>query len=110
MSEPLLSLTIPDAVVEALAIAVSERLLPALRAAGEQERWPEWMAIETAARYLDVSPQRLRKQVAQRQIPFHQEDRGCRIIFLRSDLDDWMSSFHVPARAPARHPRTAQRT
>jgi excisionase family DNA binding protein len=57
------------------------------------------MAIETAARYLDVSPQRLRKQVAHRQIPFHQEDKGCRVLFRRSELDDWMSSFRVPARA-----------
>jgi excisionase family DNA binding protein len=99
-----LGLVIPDAVVEALAIAVSERLLPALRAAGEAERWPEWMAIETAARYLDVSPQRLRKLVSRREIPFHQEDKGCRILFRRGDLDDWMSTFHVPARTPGRRP------
>jgi len=98
MSEPRLSLTIPDEVVEALAIAVSERLLPHLRATGETERWPEWMAIDTAAQYLDVSPQRLRKHVAQRRIPFHQEDKGCRVLFRRGDLDEWMSSFHVPAR------------
>jgi len=97
-----LNLTVPDEVIEALAIAVSQRLLPALRAAGEMERWPEWMAVETAARYLDVSPQRLRKQVAQRQIPFHQEDKGCRVLFRRSDLDEWMSSFHVPARTRRR--------
>ena len=58
------------------------------------------MAVETAARYLDVSPQRLRKHVAQRRIPFHQEDKGCRVLFRRSDLDDWMSTFHVSAHAP----------
>ncbi len=103
MSEQQLGLVIPDAVVEALAIAVSERLLPALHAAGE-ERWPEWMAVETAARYLDVSPHRIRKLVSRREIPFHQEDKGCRVLFRRGDLDDWMASFHVPARTPARQP------
>jgi excisionase family DNA binding protein len=104
MTEPKLGLTIPEEVIEALAVAVSERLLPALRAASETERWPEWMAIDTAARYLDVSPQRLRKLVAQRQIPFHQEDKGCRVLFRRGDLDDWMSTFHIPARTPPRQP------
>jgi excisionase family DNA binding protein len=102
MSE--LGLYIPDTVIEALATAVSERLLPALHAADAAQPWPEWMAIDTAARYLDVSPQRLRKLVSRREIPFHQEDKGCRVLFRRGDLDDWMSSFHVPARTPARRP------
>jgi len=94
-----LALTIPEEVIEALAAAVSERLLPHFHANGP-DPWPEWMAIETAARYLNVSPQRLRKQVAQLQIPFHQEDKGCRVLFRRSDLDDWMNSFRIPARNP----------
>ena len=104
MSDQQLGLVIPDAVVEAIAIAVSERLLPTLQQAGGSKPWPEWMAIETAASYLDVSPQRLRKLVSRREIPFHQEDKGCRVLFRRGDLDDWMSSFHVPARTPARRP------
>jgi excisionase family DNA binding protein len=94
-----LTLTIPDKLVDAIAAAVAEHLLPVLRTAGDGERWPEWMAIETAARYLDVSPQRLRKLVARRQIPFHQEDRGCRVLFRRSDLDEWMAEFRVPTRS-----------
>jgi excisionase family DNA binding protein len=93
-----LALTVPAALVEALAAAVSERILARLHTTTAAESWPEWMAIETAARYLDVSPQRLRKLVAQRRIPYHQEDKGCRILFRRRDLDDWMSSFHIPAR------------
>ena len=93
-----LSLSIPDALIEALATAVSKRLLPTLQTSGGCEPWPEWMAIETAARYLDVSPQRIRKLVANRHIPFHQEDRGCRILFRRTDLDEWMTRFRVNTR------------
>jgi excisionase family DNA binding protein len=99
VKEPLqVSLTIPDEVVNAIAAALTERLLPILRSATSAEQWPEWMAIDTAARYLDVSPQRLRKLVARRQIPFHQEDTGCRILFRRSDLDQWMAGFRVDTR------------
>jgi len=104
VSDQQLGVVIPDAVVEALAAAVSDRLLSALGAAGAGERWPEWMAIETAARYLDVSPHRLRKLVSRREIPFHQEDKGCRVLFRRGDLDDWMSRFRVPARASGGRP------
>ena len=105
MSDQQLSLTISDALVEALAAAVSDRLVSVLGTAGTAgvgERWPEWMAIETAARYLDVSPHRLRKLVSRREIPFHQEDKGCRVLFRRGDLDDWMSSFRVPTRPSSR--------
>jgi len=102
-SEPL-TLTLPHALIEALAAAISEHLLNRLHPVTSADPWPEWMAIETAARYLDVSPQRLRKLVSRREIPFHQEDKGCRILFRRGDLDDWMSGFHVPARIPGRRP------
>jgi excisionase family DNA binding protein len=59
----------------------------------EQQAWPEWMAIETAARYLDVSPERVRKLQAQRKLPFHQEGPGCRVFFRRSDLDAAMAEL-----------------
>ena len=104
-TEPL-TLRLPAGLVDALAAAVSERILARLHALpATAEPWPEWMAIETAARYLDVSPQRLRKLVARRQIPYHQEDKGCRILFRRTDLDHWMSGFHVPARHSLSTPR-----
>ncbi|MBA3844185.1 MAG: helix-turn-helix domain-containing protein, partial [Actinobacteria bacterium] len=54
------------------------------------DSWPEWMGVETAARYLDVSPQRLRKLVAAGSIPHVQEGPGCRVFFGRADLDRWM--------------------
>jgi excisionase family DNA binding protein len=52
--------------------------------------WPVWMNLKTAACYLDMSPERLRKLVARREIPFTQEAPGCRVFFSRSDLDAWM--------------------
>lgn len=93
-----LSLAIPDELIDAIAAAVAQQLLPVLHSTEDRETWPAWMAIETAAHYLDVSPQRLRKLVAQRQIPFHQEGRSCRVLFRRSDLDEWMSGFRIPVR------------
>jgi excisionase family DNA binding protein len=57
---------------------------------------PEWMTVENAARYLDMKVERLRKLVAYREVPFHQEAPGCRIYFRRRDLDEWMASFRQP--------------
>jgi len=54
---------------------------------------PEFMSIDTAAKYLDVSPERLRKLQARRRIPYYQEGIGCRVLFRRTDLDQWMATF-----------------
>jgi excisionase family DNA binding protein len=77
--------TLDDAALAAIAEAASS--------AQPEEQWPQWMSITTAARYLDVSVQRLRKLVATKQIPFVQEGYACRLFFSRTDLDDWMRSF-----------------
>lgn len=68
--------------VDVIAAAVVE-LLPA-------EPWPEWMSVETAARYLDVPVERLRKLTTRRSVPFHQEGKGCRVFYSRAELDEWM--------------------
>jgi len=92
------SIEIPDSILDAIAAAVAARALELLGAQLEQEAWPEWMSGEKAAKYLDVSAERLRKLQARRQIPFHQEAPGCRVFFRRRDLDDWMSRSQEPAR------------
>jgi excisionase family DNA binding protein len=56
------------------------------------EPWPEWMSVTTAAAYLDVPVERLRKLKERGRIPFSQEGRGCRVFFRRSDLDSWMGT------------------
>src|SRR4051812_16623522 len=91
------SVEVPAEVLEAIVAEVTARVVEELRAADDRS-WPEWMSVETAARYLDVSPERVRKLQARRDIPYCQEARGCRVLFRRRDLDDWMASYEQPAR------------
>lgn len=77
---------------EQLAAIAAELPAPA------QEAWPEWMSLATAARYLDVSPERLAKAKQRGKVPCYQEGRGCRILFRRAELDEWMGAHRVEAR------------
>jgi hypothetical protein len=54
--------------------------------------WPGWMNVETAARYLDITPGRLWKLKAAGAIPYVQEGPSCRIFFSRHDIDTWMKA------------------
>ena len=40
------------------------------------QTWPECMSVQTAASYMDCSPERLRKLIARREIPFVQQCSG----------------------------------
>jgi excisionase family DNA binding protein len=86
-----LALPIPEELVEAIAVRAAEIVVERLQV--ESQAWPEWMGIETAARYLDCSVERLRKLQGRRQLPFHQEAPGCRVFFRRSDLDAAMAEL-----------------
>jgi excisionase family DNA binding protein len=86
-----LALPIPDEVVEAIALRAAQIVVERLQV--ESQAWPEWMGIETAAKYLDVSVERVRKLQARRQLPFHQEGPGCRVFFRRSELDAAMAEL-----------------
>jgi excisionase family DNA binding protein len=69
----------------------------ARREALRADEWPEWMSVDTAARYLDCSPERVRKLIARRTLPFCQDAPGARVFLRRSDLDAHMSSIrHLP--------------
>ncbi len=78
-------------------VELDDQALATIAAALDQpsatDTWPIWMSVETAARYLDVSAERVRKLQARRKIPYHQEDVGCRVHFNRRDLDVWMAEF-----------------
>jgi excisionase family DNA binding protein len=93
---------VPTEVLQAVASAAAEQVLAVIAAVPPGDLWPEWMAVETAARYLDISPERLRKLQARREVPFYQEGPRCRVLFRRRDLDDWMASFQVTARRSRR--------
>ena len=84
-----LTLQLPEELVEAIALRAADIAVERLQV--ELQAWPEWMGIVTAARYLDVSVERLRKLQARRQLPFHQKGRGCRVFFRRSELDEAMA-------------------
>lgn len=79
------------AAIEQLRNDLRDELLAELR--DDQRGRPEWMAIETAAAYMDVPVERLRKLKERGAIPHYQEGPGCRIFFRRSELDDWMATF-----------------
>lgn len=53
---------------------------------------PAYFDTKAAAVYLGCSEQRVRKLIARRKVPFHQEAVGCRITFARHDLDQWMAA------------------
>jgi excisionase family DNA binding protein len=88
------TLSLPPAAVEVFAERAAAIVLAQL---GEHDasssEWPEWMSVETAARYLDASKERVRKLKERREIPYYQEGPGCRVFFRRSELDAWMDGF-----------------
>ena len=63
---------------------------------------PEWLSVESAAEYLDVKPERVRKLVARRAIPYYQDGPGCRVFLRRRELDNWLSRSRIAA-TPERH-------
>jgi excisionase family DNA binding protein len=85
--------TLPPEALDGLAAAIVERLAPMLAELGPSDRWPAFMSAETAAAYLDVSVERIRKLKDRREIPFIQEAPGHRVLFARGDLDAWMASM-----------------
>ena len=52
----------------------------------------EWLDSRNAAEYLGVHRDTLRKLAAERAIAVHQDGRGCKLFFRRSDLDEWRKS------------------
>jgi excisionase family DNA binding protein len=88
-----LSLALPPETVEALAERAAAIVLTRLDNRSTSDAWPEFMNVATAARYLDVSEERIRKLKDRRQIPYYQGGPRCRVSFRRTELDTWMASF-----------------
>ena len=84
-----LTVIVPAEVVEQIARRAAEIALSELDARADRQP-PEWMGVERAAEHLGCSSERLRKLIARRKIPFHQEGPRCRVSFNRRDLDNWM--------------------
>lgn len=50
----------------------------------------DWLDVTAAAAHLGCSPERVRKLIARRAIPFHQERPGSRIFLSRKEIDEWI--------------------
>lgn len=86
------SLMLPEKLVELIAARAAAIVL---ERGGTGCVWPEWMSVETAARYLDVSEERVRKLKDRGVLPCYQEGPGCRVFFRRSELDEAMQACGV---------------
>ena len=80
------------AVVDELITAIVERIADAVAARIAQasgDALPEWLDSRSAAEYLGLHPDTVRKLAAERAIPAEQDGPGCKLFFLRRDLDTW---------------------
>jgi excisionase family DNA binding protein len=89
---------LPATFLEAIVAETTSRVLVKLDNHSAEAGSP-WMNVETAARYLDCSVERIRKLKERRELPYHQEGPGCRVLFNKSDLDKWMDNVRTTARA-----------
>jgi excisionase family DNA binding protein len=81
-----------SAVVDNLITAIAERIADAVAARFAQapgDVVPEWLDSRGAADYLGLHPDTVRKLAAERAIPAEQDAPGCKLFFLRHDLDEW---------------------
>ncbi|MGO9976893.1 MAG: helix-turn-helix domain-containing protein [Solirubrobacteraceae bacterium] len=87
-------------IAESIADAVAERL-----EAQRGREAPEWLDSRDSAEYLGLHRDTLRKLAAERAIPAVQDGPGCKLFFLRSDLDEWRRAggraAHLAARIAA---------
>src|SRR5438034_34966 len=77
-----ITLSIPAEGLDELIQRVAERLAEAIDRGGQPDsKWPAYMTIDTAAGYLDVSVERVRKLKERQEIPYIQEAPGHRVVF-----------------------------
>ncbi len=89
-----------DALLARLADLVVQRLIERSDA-NPRTSTDEWMDARSAAEYLGIHRDTLRKLAASRGIPTHQEGSGCKLYFRRDELDEWRQSSR-PVRTSAR--------
>ena len=97
---PSIAITLPADIVDVIVAEVTKLvILEGTSARGASVDLPEFMSVDTAARYLDVSPERIRKLQARKKLPYYQESVGCRVLFRRTDLDEWMAKLRTDTHA-----------
>jgi excisionase family DNA binding protein len=91
-----------DEILDRLANLVVDRLMERTQAQS-REHGSAWLDARSAAQYLGVHRDTLRKLAAQRAIPTHQDGPGRKLYFRRDELDEWRrSSRPMPAAAALR--------
>jgi len=81
-------LLVLEALVDKLVARVAAAVVEHLGRASSDDS-AEWLDSRSAAEYLGVHRDTLRKLAAERAVPVHQDGRGCKLFFRRSDLDEW---------------------
>jgi hypothetical protein len=77
---------------ESIARRIAEAVCPYLPRTDHPGRTSGWLDFDGAIEHLGMKIGTLYKLTAARQIPFHQDGPGCRLWFLRSELDEWRRS------------------
>ena len=85
-------------IVEHLVERLAERVAAVIveRLSAPDDRTDEWFNSRSAAEYLGIHRDTLRKLAAERAIPTEQDGPGCKLYFRRSDLDAWRRSGGRP--------------
>jgi len=74
--------------LETIKRAVREAMLEA----GILLNYDGWLDKHEAADYCKMSPSSLEKLIRRQAIPFHQRKKGGKILFKKSELDEWLTS------------------
>jgi len=77
---------------ESVARRIAEAVCQYLPRADMPERTSGWLDFDGAREYLGMKRGTLYKLTSARTIPFHQDGPGCKLWFLRSELDEWRRS------------------
>src|SRR5579875_198672 len=86
-----------DGLLGRLADLVVDRLLERASAPDDEHR-RDLMDARAAADYLGIHRDILRKLVAERAVPVHQDGPGCKLYFRRDELDQWRRSSRAARR------------
>jgi excisionase family DNA binding protein len=89
------ALTVPDALVEAVAQRLAELLQLHATTQPDQPPVSPWMTFEQARTYLGFSRDTLYKLTAAKAIPCRKKQGGQALRFHRAELDQWMRD-HYP--------------
>lgn len=93
-TNPKVSLPVPDALIEALANAVADRVARHVDARAEADRGSPWMDIDQACAYLALSKDAVYKLSAVGGIPVRKKAGGQGLRFHRDEVDAWMDEAY----------------